>query len=228
MQEHPGSTSEDQRIIGLFVRQAGAVVACSVSLRCLLHADAPSLQHLEEIQRQERESDGLTREVMTGLRRSRLLRLDQVDVRELVTAADNAIGHMKRAANSVRLFRTDNVSPGMRDMADAICRCAALVQTTASLLEAPSTPDGLADDMNARIAILKQQTGEICDAGIRGLYEARLRSNILPIFIGIRTYYSLDEAAEQMLRAANLALFLLARSPARNSEMHPDQQNDGQ
>jgi uncharacterized protein Yka (UPF0111/DUF47 family) len=226
MPELPVLTPEDERFVGLFAYHIQAAIVCSNSLLSIVGHDDSLLRHLDIIDEQEREADRITREVLTSLRRSQLSYFSYADIRELATSTDNAIGHMKRAANLVRLFGTRNVDPGMRNMANAVHQCTALVQTAASLLSPSAALDGGADSINTQITLLKEQISAIYDTGIKDLYEAHSLKAIAPVFAKIKVYHVLDDAAEQLFRVAKTLYYVVIGSMRLSPIGPPDFSTD--
>jgi uncharacterized protein len=111
----------------LFERHAMTVTAAAEALRQMLEGDEHASQHYRNVLRYEEEADGITREVLIGIRSTFITPFDRGDIKDLITSLDDAIDEMQRTAKAIVLFELTTFEPDMRAMADAIVQCARLV-----------------------------------------------------------------------------------------------------
>ena len=83
----------------------------------------------------EHDADNVTREVLIAVRRTFITPFDRGNIRDLITSMDNSIDQMQKTAKSIRLFDVTAFTQEMKDMADAIVKCAELVQEGVPLLK---------------------------------------------------------------------------------------------
>ena len=76
-------------------------------------------------------------------------------LRDLITSMDNSIDQMQKTAKSVMLFDLNEFTPQMREMADAIVKCAELVREAVPLLHSISAEAGHISDLTAQISALE-------------------------------------------------------------------------
>ena len=67
----------------------------------------------------ENDADGITREVLTAVRRTFITPFDRVDIKNLITSMDDAIDQMQQTAKAVVLFEVRTFEPPMREIGDA-------------------------------------------------------------------------------------------------------------
>src|ERR671933_1111194 len=95
---------KEERFFGLFEQHAALVVAGAESLRAALEGGPALHQHLQAVVERENEADAITREVLLAVRRSFITPFDRGDIKDLITAMDDAIDQMHRTAKAIALF----------------------------------------------------------------------------------------------------------------------------
>src|SRR5258705_4222097 len=82
----------------LFERHATTVTAAAEALRQMLQGGEHALQHCRDVVRYEEEADGITREVLIGIRSTFITPFDRGDIKDLITSLDDAIDQMQKTA----------------------------------------------------------------------------------------------------------------------------------
>ena len=112
----------------LFERHASTVTAAAKALQQMLAAGG---DHISEqyggVMRLEEEADGITRDVLIGIRSTFITPFDGSDIKDLITSLDDAIDEMQKTAKAIVLFELTSFEPDMREMSVAIVQCAHLV-----------------------------------------------------------------------------------------------------
>ena len=72
----------------------------------------------------EQDADDVTREVLIAVRRTFITPFDRGNIRDLITSMDNTIDQMQKTAKGIKLFDVTEFTPQMKEMADAIVKCA--------------------------------------------------------------------------------------------------------
>jgi uncharacterized protein len=88
----------------LFERHATTVTAAAEALRQMLEGGEHALQHCRDVLRYEEEADGITREVLIGIRTTFITPFDRGDIKDLITSLDDAIDEMQRTPKAIVLF----------------------------------------------------------------------------------------------------------------------------
>jgi Protein of unknown function DUF47 len=78
-------------------RNATTVTAAAEALRQMLEGGEHALQHCRDVMREE-EADGITREVLIGIRTTFIRPFDRGDIKDLITSMDDAIDEMQKTA----------------------------------------------------------------------------------------------------------------------------------
>ena len=115
----------------LFARHSDAVLAGAQALRAMLDGGAAVKANYQIVMDREHDADDVTREVLIAVRRTFITPFDRGNIRDLITSMDNSIDQMQKTAKSVMLFDLNEFTPQMREMADAIVKCAKLVPLVA-------------------------------------------------------------------------------------------------
>src|SRR5471032_3031161 len=119
---------KEERFFELFAQHSRAVLAGAEALRKMLDGGDAVEPNYKIVMDREQDADNVTREVLIAVRRTFITPFDRGNIRDLITSMDNAIDQMQKTAKSIVLFDVKEFTPQMKDMADAIVKCAKLVQ----------------------------------------------------------------------------------------------------
>lgn len=118
-----------------FERHAAVMVKAAESLREMVAGRGDQFMlRFQEILDLEHEADGITREVLLGLRTSFITPFDRADIQKLITSKDDSVDQCKATAKAIMLFEITSFEPDMRKMADAVVDCSRLAQQAVALL----------------------------------------------------------------------------------------------
>src|SRR5579883_1513560 len=130
---------KEERFFELFDRHARAVRAGAAALRAMLEGGDAVARNYKAVMDREQDADDAAREVLIAVRRSFITPFDRGNIRDLITSMDNTIDQMQKTAKGIELFEQKQFTAEMREMADAIVRCAELVQEAVPLLRSLGT-----------------------------------------------------------------------------------------
>ena len=88
----------------LFERHAASIAAAAQALRRMLDGGEAIPGHYRAVMRHEEEADAITREVLLGVRSTFITPFDRGDIKDLITAMDDAIDQMQKTAKVIVLF----------------------------------------------------------------------------------------------------------------------------
>jgi uncharacterized protein Yka (UPF0111/DUF47 family) len=111
---------------------------------------------------------------------------------------------MQKTAKSVRLFEVKEFTPQMKEMADAIVKCAQLVQEAVPLLKSISSEAAHISSLTAEISALEGRTDEMHDAGLKALYLANVNSSAMAFIVGNEVYDHLEKVVDRFDDVANV------------------------
>ena len=194
----------EERFFELFAQHSDTVVAGAKALRQMLEGGDAVAVHYKTVMDREQDADNITREVLIAVRRSFITPFDRGDVKDLITSMDNTIDQMQKTAKSIILFDQKQFTPQMRDMADAIVKCAELVQEAVPLLKSVSSQATYISSLTEQISALEGKADEMHDLGLRNLYQANVNSNAMAFFVGHEIYDHLEKVVDRFDDVANV------------------------
>jgi predicted phosphate transport protein (TIGR00153 family) len=193
----------DERFFDLFARHSHTVVAGAEALRQMLEGGDGVPQQYRIIMEREQEADFITRDVLIAVRRTFITPFDRGDIQDLMTSMDNTIDQMQKTAKAVMLFDIRSFTPQMKEMGDAIVKCAVLVEEAVPLLRAISTYAGRISSLTEQITQIEGRADDLHDLGLKELYEAQGASNPMAFITGNEVYDHLEKVVDRFDDVAN-------------------------
>jgi uncharacterized protein len=195
---------KEERFFELFARHSQAVLAGAEALRAMLEGGAAVERNYQIVMDREHDADDVTREVLIAVRRTFITPFDRGNIRDLITSMDNAIDQMQKTAKGIILFEVTEFTPQMKEMADAIVKCAQLVQEAVPLLKSISSEATHISDLTAQISALEGRADELHDVGLKVLYQTHAKSNPMAFFVGNEVYDHLEKVVDRFDDVANV------------------------
>ena len=166
---------KEERFFDLFARHSQAVLAGAKALRAMLEGGEAIQRNYQIVMDREHDADDVTREVLIAVRRTFITPFDRGNIRDLITSMDNSIDQMQKTAKGIILFDVTEFTPQMKEMADAIVKCAELAKEAAPLLRAISSEAVHISDLTAQISAIEGRADELHDIGLRELYLTQIQ-----------------------------------------------------
>jgi len=195
---------KEERFFALFARHSEAVVAGAQALRAMMAGGDAVAANFKIVMDREQDADDVTREVLIAVRRTFITPFDRGNIRDLITAMDNAIDQMQKAAKTILLFEVKDFTPQMKDMADAVVNCAELVREGVPLLSQISAQAGHLSALTEQISKLEGKADELHDIGLRALYQANVGKSGLEFYVGNEIYDHLEKVVDRFDDVANV------------------------
>jgi predicted phosphate transport protein (TIGR00153 family) len=187
----------------LFDRHAKAVTLAAEALRRMLDGGDGIAQSCRDVMRYEEDADHITREVLMGVRSTFITPFDRGDIKDLITAMDDAIDQMQKTAKAIVLFEVTSFAPEMRAMADAIVECAHLVARATPLLSNIGNNAGQLNEICLQISRIEGRGDEIHDRGLKALYERSKAGDAMEFVRGDEIYDHLEKSIDRFDDIAN-------------------------
>src|SRR5215469_17765391 len=127
---------KEERFFDLFARHAAVVAQGARALQDMLKGGDETPVYCQRVNQFENDADGITREVLTAVRRTFITPVGRSDIKNLNTAMDDAIDQMQQTAKAVLLFEVRTFEPPMREIATLLVECANLVSKALPLMQA--------------------------------------------------------------------------------------------
>ena len=196
---------KEERFFELFARHSKAVVAGAEALRAMLEGGDAIARNYQIVMDREHDADDATREVLIAVRRTFITPFDRGNIRDLITSMDNSIDQMQKTAKSIKLFDVTTFTQQQKDMADAIVKCARLVQEGLPLLQSISAHAARLSSITEQISALEGQADEMHDQGLHDLYKANAAGGYpLNFFVGNEVYDHLEKVVDRFDDVANV------------------------
>src|ERR1700731_1105987 len=125
----------EERFFDLFARHAQTVLQGALALQEMLRGGDETPVFCQRVNQFENDADNITREVLTAVRRTFITPFDRGDIKNLITAMDDAIDQMQQTAKAVMLFEVRTFEPPMREMGTLLVDCLNLVSREMPLLQ---------------------------------------------------------------------------------------------
>ena len=194
---------KEDRFFDLFEQHAALVVAGAESLRAALEGGPDLHQHLQAVVERENEADAITREVLLAVRRSFITPFDRSDIKDLITAMDDAIDQMQKTAKTILLFKVTQFEPEMTQMADRIVRAAVMVQQAMPLLRSISTHAAEISSLTEQVSKIEGETDDLHDAGRSRLFEVKGPEGALHFWVASEVLDHLEGVMDRLEDVAN-------------------------
>src|SRR6476620_5716534 len=188
----------EEKFFPLFDRHAASIAAAAAALRQMLDGGAEVTTHCRAVMRYEEEADAITREVLIGVRSSFITPFDRGDIKDLITAMDDAIDQMQKTAKAINLFELTTFEPDMRAMADAIVQCARLVARAMPLLSNIGQHAGRLNEICLQVTQIEGRGDEIHERGLKILYERSKAGDPMDFVRGKEIYDHLEQVIDSL------------------------------
>ena len=192
---------KEERFFDLFTRHAQVTLAAAQALSELLKGGDDVLRLCREITRRENEADEITREVMTGLRKSFITPLDRGDIKDLITSMDDAIDQMNQTAKVITLFELRSFQPHMQQMGEIIVQAANLMVDAVPLLSSLGSESARLNSLTEEMIRLEEQADNLHDEGRKQLFLNQ--KDAIAFVIGTEVYDHLETVMDRFEDVAN-------------------------
>ena len=193
----------EDRFFGLFDRHANTLVDGSEALKSLLDASASVPDASRRVMDFENQADIITRDVLTLTRRSFITPFDRSDIKELITALDDAIDQMQKTAKAIVLFEVTSFEPEMAQMGGIIVQAAKLTVDAVALLGSMRQQSVRLNAITEEIIRLEENADGLHDLGIKSLYTRHRNGNAMDYIVGTEIYDHLERVMDRFEDVAN-------------------------
>jgi predicted phosphate transport protein (TIGR00153 family) len=194
---------KEDRFFDLFARHSRTLVAGAEALRQLLEGGETVAQHCREIVEREQEADEITREVLQAVRRTFITPFDRGDIKDLITAMDDAIDQMRQAAKTITIYEVRTFEPAMQEIGGIIVTAANLTREAVPLLRSIGQHAGRLNAITEEITRIEGQADDLHDEGLKDLFRTQAHSNLMAFVIGSEIYGHLEMVVDRFDDIAN-------------------------
>ncbi len=192
----------DDRFFELFAAHSHIVVAGAHGLRALLEGGDGVPKYYRVVMDREHDADDVTREILVAVRRSFITPVDRGAIKDLITAMDDTIDQMQKTAKAVMLFDIRSFTLEMKEMGDAVVKCALLVEEAVPLLRSISEEAGRINALTEQISQIEGRADDLHDIGVKALFERHGRDP-MGFITGTEVYDHLEKVVDRFDDVAN-------------------------
>lgn len=193
----------EERFFELFARHAATVAQGALALQGVLQGGDQTPVFCQKVSHLENEADNITREVLTAVRRTFITPFDRGDIKNLITAMDDAIDQMQQTAKAVVLFEVRSFEPTMREMGGLLVDCAKLVGRALPLLQSIGANVSLLTSITEELTKLEGRVDDLHDIGLKELFLKHRNANTMDFIVGAEIYDHLEKVADRFDDVAN-------------------------
>ena len=194
---------KEERFFDLFDRHAQTVIQGAIALQGMLNGGEETPVYCQRIDQFEHDADNITREVLIAVRRTFITPFDRGDIKNLITAMDNAIDQMQQTAKAVMLFEVRVFEPPMREMGGLLVECANLVGRVLPLMQAIGQNVTMITAITEELTKLEGRVDDLQDIGLKELFLKHRDGNAMDFFVGVEIYDHLEKVADRFDDVAN-------------------------
>src|ERR1700749_2556416 len=184
---------KEERFFDLFARHAQAVQQGALALQGMLQGGEETPVFCHRVSQFENDADNVTREVLKAVRRTFITPFDRGDIKNLITAMDDAIDQMQQTAKAVMLFEVRTFEPPMREIGALLVECANLVARALPLMQS------IAEELGK----LEGRVDDLHDIGLKELFLKHRDANTMDFVVGAEIYKHLEKVADRFDDVAN-------------------------
>ncbi len=115
---------------------------------------------------------------------------------------DDSIDQMQKTAKAAMLFDIRSFTPEMKEMGDAVVKCALLVEEAIPLLRSISQEAGRINTLTEEISQIEGRADDLHDLGVRALFE-RYSGDPMGFFTAKEVYDHLEKIVDRFDDVAN-------------------------
>ena len=193
----------EERFFDLFARHAETCVRGAEAMQGVLRGGEETAVYCQRVSQFENDADGITREVLTAVRRTFITPFDRVDIKNLITAMDDAIDQMQKTAKNIGRYEQRAFEPKMRELGDIAVLCAAKTVEAVGLLPAMRKNHDRLNALTEQIAHLESDSDALYDEGMKALYHAHRGGDAMGFIIGAEIYDHLEKVVDRFEDVAN-------------------------
>jgi hypothetical protein len=193
----------EERFFDLFARHSQSVVQGAEALEGMLRGGEETPVYCQRVNQFENDADQITREVLTAVRRTFITPFDRGDIKNLITAMDDAIDQMQQTAKAVMLFEVRIFEPPMREIGSILVQCANLVGRALPLMKSMGENVTTLTALTEEITRLEGRVDDLNDIGLKELFIKHRDGNTMDFVVGAEIYKHLEKVADRFDDVAN-------------------------
>jgi uncharacterized protein len=194
---------KEERFFELFAKHSQAVQQGALALQGMLQGGEETPVFCQRVNQFENDADNITREVLTAVRRTFITPFDRGDIKNLITAMDDAIDQMQQTAKAVVLFEVRTFEPPMREMGTLLVECSNLVGRALPLMQSIGNNVSMLTAITEELTKLEGRVDDLHDIGLKELFLKHRNASVMDFIVGVEIYDHLEKVADRFDDVAN-------------------------
>jgi uncharacterized protein len=194
---------KEERFFDLFAKHSRAVQEGALALQGMLQGGEETPVYCQRVNQFENDADNVTREVLTAVRRTFITPFDRGDIKNLITAMDDAIDQMQQTAKAVMLFEVRSFEPPMREIGTILVQCSELVGRALPLMQSIGSNVAMLTAITEELTKLEGRVDDLHDIGLKELFLKHREANAMDFIVGVEIYDHLEKVADRFDDVAN-------------------------
>jgi uncharacterized protein len=194
---------QEDAFFELATRHAELLTQGAKALREMLDGGPNVAACCARIVKFETDADAITREVLQDVKRSFITPFERGDIKDLITAMDDAIDQMRKTTKLVTLYELNTFEPHMREMADVIIKSATLTADMIAGLRNMGENAHRIGTLADEVVHAEDMADDLHEKGLKELYLRHRNGEAMGFIVGTEIYDSLEKVMDRFEDVAN-------------------------
>ena len=195
---------KEEKFFDLFEAHAAKAVAAAASLRAIFEGGKTITANCKTLMAHEDDADKITEQVMQALRRSFITPFDRSDIKNLISAMDDAVDQMNKTAKAILLFEVAAFEPMMVKMADDAVKLAALSAEALPMLRSVGKNGNRLHAITEQMIAIEDASDRSHEEGIKALFKGKGKKDPMTFIVGSEIYEHLEKVADRFEEVAHV------------------------
>src|SRR4051794_3176268 len=193
----------EERFFDLFARHSQTVVQGAEALQGMPRGGDETPVFCQRVNQFENDAAGITREVLTAVRRAFITPFARVGIKNLSASMADAIDQMQQTAKAVMMSEVRTFEPPMREMGTLIVESANRVGRARPLLQSIGNNVAMLTASTEELGKLEGRVDDLHDIGLKELFLKHRTANAMDYIVGAEIYDHLEKVADRFDDVAN-------------------------
>ena len=195
---------KEEKFFDLFEAHAAKAVAAAASLRAIFEGGKTITTNCKTLMAHEDDADKVTEQVMQALRKSFITPFDRSDIKNLISAMDDAVDQMNKTAKAILLFEVSSFEPNMVKMAEDAVKLAALNAEALPLLRNVGKNGNRLHVITEQMIAIEDASDQLHEEGIKALFKGKGKKDPMTFIVGSEIYEHLEKVADRFEEVAHV------------------------
>ena len=195
---------KEEKFFDLFEAHAAKAVDAAGSLRAIFAGGKTITTNCKTLMAHEDDADKITEQVMQSLRKSFITPFDRSDIKNLISAMDDAVDQMNKTAKAILLFEVTAFEPMMVKMADDAVKLAALSAEALPMLRNVGQNGNRLHVITEQMIAIEDASDQRHEEGIKALFKGKGKKDPMTFIVGSEIYEHLEKVADRFEEVAHV------------------------